>query len=412
MFLGVMSCFKNHLQREACRDNWFWKYPEARFFIGGSVDCEDCVRLDCPDDFASLPLKSFLMMKWFLDHTTESWYVKCDDDSFPLDLSLEGLFGTMWTPPKHFPPFRHKGFSDHSTYMGPWPMGGHGYMLDRATVERIVFDGRWTFEDKMVGDIVGQGQFLERMLFAHPVSVEEMYRYNRLEDVGIVTAASSSYLPGLALLQESVSFPLHCYDLDNLSLSLPLKPKGMTDHDYRIWIKPWLIRDAPFKHCLWIDADCVVLRGIEEAVALARAGFFVSEDCYKPELCLNERALYTLKRVPVVTRRTLCAGVIFCNPLRDKAIFESWMGLILEAFESVRLRRTIRWWDQGALLWTLHSVRRLNCISSDRRFCQAYPNELRVKRPREGILEALRLEWPDTRILHWPGGDKLHECLF
>src|SRR5271169_3127950 len=73
----------------AVRDAWWQDVGnhsgvEARFFYGSPSDgcrafLSDEVCLDCPDDYAGLPLKTRAIARWALDHEFD-YLFKCDDD--------------------------------------------------------------------------------------------------------------------------------------------------------------------------------------------------------------------------------------------------------------------------------------------------------------------------------------------
>jgi hypothetical protein len=83
--LAVMSCALYPERRAAVRETWATQPPpgvEMEFFVGhGPFIPLDTVRLECPDDYASLPQKTFALVCYAVAHGYTR-LIKVDDDTF------------------------------------------------------------------------------------------------------------------------------------------------------------------------------------------------------------------------------------------------------------------------------------------------------------------------------------------
>lgn len=86
--IAVVSCTHYVERREAVRETWASiKGPwDLSFFVGAGAPNDeplesDVIRLGCPDDYASLPAKTFAIIEYAYTHGYER-IVKVDDDTF------------------------------------------------------------------------------------------------------------------------------------------------------------------------------------------------------------------------------------------------------------------------------------------------------------------------------------------
>jgi hypothetical protein len=86
--VAITSCAKHADRRAAVRETWLQHVTDAdvRFFVGrdgasgSGSHADDCIVLDCPDDYASLPQKTYRLVEYALSrgYTT---LIKIDDDT-------------------------------------------------------------------------------------------------------------------------------------------------------------------------------------------------------------------------------------------------------------------------------------------------------------------------------------------
>ena len=85
-FMGILSC-KKYLNRREKQDLSLCPFP-YKYFLGdenlkeAKIDENDSsiVWLPCPDNYESLPLKVYEMLKWFSGNRQERFFIKADDD--------------------------------------------------------------------------------------------------------------------------------------------------------------------------------------------------------------------------------------------------------------------------------------------------------------------------------------------
>lgn len=88
--VGIVSAYDNEEKRDACRETWLSKMPEEIdyvFLVGmPHLSCwqmqMDAMCLPCPDDYPSLPQKTRLFCRWFVQNTKHEYLFKCDDDTY------------------------------------------------------------------------------------------------------------------------------------------------------------------------------------------------------------------------------------------------------------------------------------------------------------------------------------------
>lgn len=205
---------------------------------------------------------------------------------------------------------------------------------------------------------------------------------------GIITLADENYFFCLRLLVLSINnqVPIAVYDLGLSSeskkwlktqpavqiLKIPDSPlvqeikascrenhmAKKTKREWPLWICPELILNSPFDQVFWIDADAIILRGIEEMFERLEEKPFITMENLAPDLTDNPNELYT--HLPVNSKNLTPlpiranAGVSGWQLSRDLHLLEAYNFPIRQAFCAKRIpRELIRWHDQGALIWAL-----------------------------------------------------------
>ena len=134
ILIGVCSCHKNLVKRNACRDSWLKDLPENvsyTFFVGeGETQEPDVICLTVKDDYINLPYKVQAFCQYILKNKEFDYFFKCDDDTIVhttrllklLDFNAD-LVGND----------RFWGYDTAKDTMD----GGAGYMLSKKAIEII-----------------------------------------------------------------------------------------------------------------------------------------------------------------------------------------------------------------------------------------------------------------------------------
>lgn len=144
--VAIVSCQVSRFAefQQACRDTWVakWKHLiDIRFFVGSPVGPElpDTVYLDCPDDYWSLPLKTWTMVNWARGAGYTNIF-KCDDDSY---VHVPRLLASGW---------EKVDYSGRQTFGHTFifAQGGAGYWLSARAMNIVADEPRvyWTQDRK------------------------------------------------------------------------------------------------------------------------------------------------------------------------------------------------------------------------------------------------------------------------
>lgn len=248
---------------------------------------------------------------------------------------------------------------------------------------------------------------------------------------GVICLADDNYFTGVRLLYHSLEQqrPLTVYDLGlsdearawvakrpYISLrTIPNSPliesirlacgdrtmAKRTKREWPLWICPELILDAPYRRVAWIDADAIVLRGVEMLFQLIRRGPFVTPENFAPEKTANPTEL--LKHLPLshsgsnpVQDILLNAGVSGWCLERDRALLEAYTHPIRCIFQGKSIPRdSVRWHDQGCLIWALQNAGFDSSILQDRRW------NLCVKHTSLAGMDLLSHHASDHELIDW-----------
>src|ERR1700722_15841442 len=90
LLVAVKSCNQHRDlgHHNVIRETW-GKSLDVKFFLGGGMGKNepDELRLDCPDDYHSLPLKTREICKWAMGKKVDHLFI-CDTDSYVIPSKL------------------------------------------------------------------------------------------------------------------------------------------------------------------------------------------------------------------------------------------------------------------------------------------------------------------------------------
>lgn len=250
---------------------------------------------------------------------------------------------------------------------------------------------------------------------------------------GIVTAATADVFFDLQQLLRSLEkFPCFPVEVFDLGLTNPQKvwinkhpqrhlrelPRFVNRvrrlqraREWPTWLKPFYLLHSHFDRLLWIDADCIVLRDPSEAFELMRQHPLVMKDV-SPASVRNHPSLYHELQVGNVDPEArLNAGVVGLDRYRDAELLGAWAWSVQWAARNLRLRNRFRWFDQGALLWSLQRLSLATVIRPNLTWNTPWLSEENVVE--QSVLngfslpEQLRRMFPEAGIVHFLGNRKL-----
>lgn len=166
LLIAVKSCVRdmNEGFHEAIRKTW-GQNLDVEFFVGngGLTQVDDEVRVDAPDDYMGLPLKTQGICKYFVQTGFDHVFL-CDNDTIVKPDLLLDLDYQRWDYAGHF----SKGQAEvktrftyadhHGRYYGcyPWCSGGVGYFLSRRAAKIVAeTEPKVWAEDMYVGQVLG-----------------------------------------------------------------------------------------------------------------------------------------------------------------------------------------------------------------------------------------------------------------
>ena len=160
-------------------------------------------------------------------------------------------------------------------------------------------------------------------LAIHPTSCDVSDQERSFEaDEGVICLADENYFFGVRLLYHSLrqKRPLTVYDLglsdkshqwvsSNPNVRIRAIPQTAlisairhacgtstmqkrTKREWPLWICPELILDAPYRRVAWIDADAIVLRGINRMFSLIKKMPFITQENLAPDQTANPPELF------------------------------------------------------------------------------------------------------------------------
>lgn len=256
---------------------------------------------------------------------------------------------------------------------------------------------------------------------------------------GIVTAADGGYFRELQFLVRSLralsqrpvcvidlglteSQRNWCLDIGNVLVWAPpvlYEPMQRIRERFwwQAWIKPYYLLQAPFDRVLWIDADCVVVKPLDQIFEQLRsAPLFVRDGT--TVVTENDPRLYEHLRLPADASTSgvnVNSGVVGLCKVRDRNILSAWAWAVQWVAMNPQLQQYSAWADQGLLLWALHHTGMTRHIRSDLTLNQPVfqkPNLLAgAVESSRSLLAELREQFPTSTILHFLGPHKLSRQL-
>ena len=266
---------------------------------------------------------------------------------------------------------------------------------------------------------------------------------------GVICLADDNYFCGVRLLYHSLEQqrPLTVYDLGlsdeaknwvakrpYITLrSIPQSPlvesirsacgdrvmAKSTKREWPLWICPELILDSPYRRVAWIDADAIVLRGVESFFDLIRQVPVVTSENLAPQQTANPISL--LQHLPLsrsgsnpVPDILLNAGVSGWCLDRDRSLLEAYTHPIRCIFQAKSIpREAVRWHDQGCLIWALQNAGYNSSILQDRRWnlCVKHSPIIGMKPLDRHAADHELIDWLESArsleteafIVHWNG---------
>lgn len=186
------------------------------------------------------------------------------------------------------------------------------------------------------------------------------------------------------------------------------------------WSKPWLIAQAPWRWCLWLDADTMVLDKLEPLLdRIISDGLQTFADLFTPmELSCNPPRLYEL--LPTGRHHPeprINAGVVGLDRVRDAELLREWMWGIEQAAKRPEVREATGWHDQGHLRRAM-VVFGVEAAGDGKRWNRSaddadYQTRHRRRRYTDGpdLFDRIRENHPGTHIVHWMDKWKARELI-
>ena len=200
---------------------------------------------------------------------------------------------------------------------------------------------------------------------------------------------------------------------------------------WKPYYKPYYMLQSPYDYTLWIDADAVVLKELDEIFAKINDGIFFTTDYFAPETCLNDSRLYEEYSAPVPLEHENIAintGVLGYHFPRDKHIFEKWFKNVNIVNKNPHLKNYIKLYDQGVFIWTMRETGNIGDIHTDPKY--NYPAKRNLYEyhenkfdydykwpspdmPKMGgdIIDNIKLDNPNAVIAHFAGRPKLSDLI-
>jgi hypothetical protein len=257
---------------------------------------------------------------------------------------------------------------------------------------------------------------------------------------GIVTLADQDFFVGLVLLYYSVQrdypTPIVCFDagltetqrawarqhmptcticpipdtedVRKVREALSGTSENETE-EWLLWICPLLIATSPFRRTLWLDCDLVVLSGLGRLFERLDDGPVFTPENHAPELTSNAPELYAHLKIeglrdgegPLVN-----GGVSGWDLVRDSELLSAYRHPVMTATHDAAVRESIRWHDQGALIWAIQSAHAEDRVVEglEWNLCAKWTDSpTQTYRADAALLDNLRNDYPSAHIVHWNG---------
>ena len=148
--------------------------------------------------------------------------------------------------------------------------------------------------------------------------------------------------------------------IESIRMACGDRAMARTKREWPLWTAQNL--DAPYRRVAWIDADAIVLRGLQSFFDLIRLGPVITPENLAPEKTANPVEL--LHHLPLsrsgsntVPDILLNAGVSGWCLERDRSLLEGYIYPIRCIFQGKSIPSdVVRWHDQGCLIWALQNA--------------------------------------------------------
>jgi len=256
---------------------------------------------------------------------------------------------------------------------------------------------------------------------------------------GIITGAADLYIPTLELfalscqeqgielavfddgLCEEYAALLESYDVTWLD-PIPMHPflcqgKSTRKIPIEAYQKPFKCLQSPFDQTIWIDADAVPLRGLDEMFnVLDRQEAFFVFPFTSPDMAASLELLGRLC-CPSAGIVPLNSGVVGWN--KGNEIIDLWAATTFFVTSNPILREKTKTCDQDMLCYAVNTLGKTDLILLDIKY-NTPPNfkmrgkfhereQYLISDPKER-LKAIRIDHPESYIVHWVGPrDKLEK---
>jgi len=215
------------------------------------------------------------------------------------------------------------------------------------------------------------------------------------EDIGVVTATDAFTFQGLKTLFYSLKNKINfiCYDLGltveqlswcnthGVAISSIKIPSVLKSIDrWQTYMKPWVIKDSPFKYTVWVDIDCIVVGDLSKTKITNKETFFTSHWFRQTYLAKNRARLYDIYPVANIEMDWINAGVMGIN--KDNTyILDDWINMSEKVLNNPSHFNYIAGRDEGTLNWALQKHNAKVLVVDDYRYnTYAYYGESDVQR--------------------------------
>lgn len=143
--IAVVSCMRDTQNgfNDAIRQTWLSPPQSSNYvFVVGrrapdSRRKRDELILDCPDDYKSLPWKTYELCRWFMRETDYDYLFKCDTDTYVnVDKMLDSDFRDYDYVGSFNGPLGKAGVIYNACYA--WASGGSGYWISRLAAKVLL----------------------------------------------------------------------------------------------------------------------------------------------------------------------------------------------------------------------------------------------------------------------------------
>lgn len=184
-----------------------------------------------------------------------------------------------------------------------------------------------------------------------------------------------------------------------------------------IWMKPYMIEEAPFNQVIWLDSDTIVLNPLDFIVnKLKKDGFVVFKDKFHPEFTINGDLSKVLPYGSTTSKTlTINAGVMAIDKTVNFQLLTHWTFAVKEALTNPEVYAKVKCMDQGCLAWAMRVMLKDHLMIDDISWnCPA--NRLtaaqekitpRTNYKQHSVIEDVRNSHPGINIVHWMGNHKL-----